>query len=220
MLAYTLVQLFNKGGPIMWPILVAALTAVAVVGERSFWWWRESRKREPARLEKLLAALDNGDLRTAAQLAKGSEDPIIRMIYHGMNHVHSSLQGALHVAAGVELQRAGRFLTVMDTLVTLAPLLGLLGTVTGIFMSFTGLGDAELAVQKVSGGIGEALIATAAGLGIAILALIPFNLLAAKLSRLQFELETAATNIEVMVNAAKQKGFDTLEFRRETTPDA
>ena len=220
MLAYTLVQLFNKGGPIMWPILVAALTAVAVVGERSFWWWRESRKREPARLEKLLAALDNGDLRTAAQLAKGSEDPIIRRIYHGMNHVHSSLQGALQVAAGVELQRAGRFLTVMDTLVTLAPLLGLLGTVTGIFMSFTGLGDAELAVQKVSGGIGEALIATAAGLGIAILALIPFNLFTAKLSRLQFELETAATNIEVMVNAAKQKGFDTLEFRRETTPDA
>jgi len=217
MLAYTLVELFIKGGPIMWPILVASIASVAVVGERTIWWWRESMKREPQRLEKLLAALDNGDFRTAAQLAKGSEDATIRMIYHGMNHVHSSLQGALQVAAGVELQRAGRFLTVMDTLVTLAPLLGLLGTVTGIFNSFTGLGDAELAVQKVSGGIGEALIATAAGLGIAIFSLIPFNLFTAKLSRLQFELETAATNIEVMVNAAKQKGFDTLEFRRETS---
>ena len=218
MFAYTLVELFIKGGPIMWPILIAAIAAVAVVGERSFWWWRESRKREPERLEKLLAALDNGDFRVAAQLSKGSDDPIIRMIYHGMNHVHSSLQGALQVAAGVELQRAGRFLTVMDTLVTLAPLLGLLGTVTGIFMSFTGLGDAELAVQKVSGGIGEALIATAAGLGIAILSLIPFNLFNAKLARLHFELETAATNIEVMVNSAKQRGFDTMEFRREALP--
>lgn len=216
MLAYTLVELFIKGGPIMWPILIAAIAAVAVVGERSFWWWRESRKRDPRRLEKLLAALDNGDFRTAAQLSQGSTDPVIRMVFHGMNHVHSSLQGALQVAAGVELQRAGRFLTVMDTLVTLAPLLGLLGTVTGIFMSFTGLGDAELAVEKVSGGIGEALIATACGLGIAIFALIPFNLFTAKLSRLQFELETAATNIEVMVHAAKQKGFDTMEFRRET----
>jgi len=217
MLAYTLVELFLKGGPIMWPILVASIVAVAVVGERCFWWWRESRKRDPERLEKLLAALDNGDFRTAAQLSKGSDDPVIRMIYHGMNHLHSSLQGALQVAAGVELQRAGRFLTVMDTLVTLAPLMGLLGTVTGIFSSFTGLGDAELAVQKVSGGIGEALIATCAGLGIAILALIPFNLFTAKHSRLQFELETAATNIEVMVNAARQKGFDTSEFRREAT---
>ncbi len=216
MLAYNLYELFVRGGPIMWPILIAAIVAVAVVGERTFWWWRESRKRDPERLEKLLAALDNGDFRTAAQLSKGSDDPVIRMIYHGMNHVHSSLQGALQVAAGVELQRAGRFLTVMDTLVTLAPLLGLLGTVTGIFMSFTGIGDAELAVQKVSGGIGEALIATAAGLGIAIFALTPFNFFTARLSRLQFELETAATNIEVMVNAAKQKGFDTMEFRRET----
>ena len=216
MLAYTLMELFHRGGPIMYPILISALAAVAVVGERTFWWWRESMKRQPERLEKLLAALDNGDFRTAAQLAKDSDDPVIRMIYHGMNHVHSSLQGALQVAAGVELQRAGRFLTVMDTLVTLAPLLGLLGTVTGIFNSFTGLGDAELAVQKVSGGIGEALIATACGLGIAIFALIPFNLFTAKLSRLQFELETAATNIEVMVHAAKQKGFDTMEFRRET----
>lgn len=218
MFAYTLVELFLKGGPIMWPVLVAALAAVAVVGERTFWWIRESRKRDPERLEKLLAALDNGDFRTAAQLSRGSDDPVIRMVYHGLNHVHSSLQGALQVAAGVELQRAGRFLTVMDTLVTLAPLLGLLGTVTGIFGSFTGLGDAELAVQKVSGGIGEALIATCAGLGIAIFALIPFNFFTAKHSRLQFELETAATNIEVMVNAAKQKGFDTSEFRRETTP--
>jgi len=218
MLAYTLVQLFEKGGPIMWPILIAAITAVAVIGERTFWWWRESRKRDPRRLEQLLAALDNGDFPTAARLSEGSEDPVIRMIYHGLNHVHSSLQGALQVAAGVELQRAGRFLTVMDTLVTLAPLLGLLGTVTGIFMSFTGLGDAELAVQKVSGGIGEALIATAAGLGIAIVSLIPFNLFTAKLARLQFELETAATNIEVMVNAAKQKGFDTMDFRKTSTP--
>ncbi len=210
MLAYTLMELFDKGGPIMWPILVAALAAVAVVGERSFWWFRESRRRDPARLEKLLAALENGDQAAAARLSSGSDDPVIRMIFHGLNHVNSSLQGALQVAAGVELQRAGRFLTVMDTLVTLAPLLGLLGTVTGIFNSFTGLGDAEIAVQKVSGGIGEALIATACGLGIAIFALIPFNLFSAKLARLQFELETAATNIEVMVQAAKQ---------RERTPD-
>jgi biopolymer transport protein ExbB len=215
MFAYTLVELFLRGGPIMWPLLIAGIAAVAVVGERAFWWLRESKKRDPQRLEQLLAALDNGDYRAAADLSRGSEDPVIRMIYHGMNHVHSSLQGALQVAAGVELQRAGRFLTVLDTLVTLAPLLGLLGTVTGIFNSFTGLGDAELAVQKVSGGIGEALIATAAGLGIAIFSLIPFNLFHAKLARLQFELETAATNIEVMVEAARKKGYDTTEVRRE-----
>src|SRR5882672_6583873 len=205
MLGNILVKYFEAGGPIMWPILVTAIVAVAVVGERTFWWWRESRRRDPQTLEKIFAALENGDFREVARLAKDSEDPVIRMIWHGMNHYHSSLQGALQVAAGVELQRAGRFLTVMDTLVTLAPLLGLLGTVSGIMGSFTSIGSAELAVEKVTGGIGEALIATACGLGIAILSLIPLNYFSGKLARLQFELETAASNVEVLANGGKLK---------------
>ncbi len=220
MLANILIENFLKGGPVMWPILITALVAVAVIGERVFWWWRESRKRDPRTLEKLFAALENGDFREAWRLSKDSEDPIIRMIWHGMNHYYSSLQGALQVAAGVELQKAGRFLTVMDTLVTLAPLLGLLGTVSGIFRTFLSIGSAtvEGATGQITGGIGEALIATMCGLAIAIISLIPFNYFTRKLAQLQFELETAATNVEVMVTAAKQKGFDTVEFRREDVP--
>ena len=219
MVANILVKYFEAGGPVMWPILITALVAVAVEGERTFWWVRESSKRDPHRLERLFAALENGDFREAAQLSKDSDDPIIRMIWHGMNHFHSSLQGALQVSAGVELQKAGRFLTVMDTLVTLAPLLGLLGTVSGIFRTFLSIGSAtvEGATGQITGGIGEALIATMCGLAIAIFALIPFNYFTRKLAQLQFELESAATNVEVMVTAAKQKGFDTIEFRR---PDA
>src|ERR1044071_3243531 len=136
MLANILVKYFEAGGPVMWPILITAIVAVAVVGERSFWWFRESRKRDPQTLEKLFAALENGDFSEASRLSKDTDDPIIRIIWHGMNRFHSPLQGALQVAAGVELQKAGRFLTVMDTLVTLAPLLGLFGPVSGIFRTF------------------------------------------------------------------------------------
>ena len=142
-------------------------------------------------------------------MARESQDPLIRMIYHGLNHHHSSLQGALQVAAGLELQQAGRFLPALDTLVTLAPLLGLLGTVTGIMGSFTSIGTAELGVTRVTGGIGEALIATACGLGIAIITLIPFNYFNALVAKLQFELEATATNVEVMINNAKQQGLST-----------
>ena len=148
-------------------------------------------------------ALENSDVAAATKIAEGSEDPVIRMVYRGLNHVHTSLQGALQLAAGIELKRAGRFLVVMDTLVTLAPLLGLLGTVTGLMRAFLNIGSAELSVSAVTGGIGEALIATACGLGIAIFALIPFNFFSAKLTQLQFDLETAATNVEVMVGGAK-----------------
>ncbi len=185
----------------MWPILASAIVAVAVVGERSFWWLRESRRRDPQRMEQVLAALENNDVAAAVKISGDSQDPVIRMIHRGLNHVHTSMEGALQLAAGIELERAGRFLTVMDTLVTLAPLLGLLGTVTGLMGTFLHLGTAELAVTSVTGGIGQALIATACGLGIAIFSLIPFNFFNARVARLQFELETAASNVEVMVDA-------------------
>jgi biopolymer transport protein ExbB len=201
MFANIIFAFFQKGGPVMWPILVCALVAVAVVGERTFWWIRESRRRDPKKLEQILAALENGDIAAATSIAEGSRDPVIRMIYRGLNHVHTSMEGALQLAAGIELERAGRFLTVMDTLVTLAPLLGLLGTVTGLMSAFLSIGSSELAVSAVTGGIGVALIATACGLGIAIVSLIPFNFFTARLTRLQFELETAATNVEVMIHA-------------------
>jgi biopolymer transport protein ExbB len=206
MFANIVIQFFLKGGPIMWPILICALVAVAVVGERTFWWLREKGKREPQKLEQILAALENGDVPAAKQWAEGSEDPVIRMMGRGLahlGHTHSSLLGALQLAAGIELKRAGRFLVVMDTLVTLAPLLGLLGTVTGLMRAFLSVGSAELAVSAVTGGIGEALIATACGLGIAIISLIPFNIFSSKVAQLQFELETAATNVEVMVGGGK-----------------
>lgn len=178
MLANIIFQFFLQGGPVMWPILICALVAVAVVGERAFWWWREGQKRDPQKLEQILAALENSDVAAATQIAANSEDPLIRVIRHGLAHVghaHGSLLGALQLAAGIELKRAGRFLTVMDTLVTLAPLLGLLGTVTGLMRAFLHIGSAELSVTAVTGGIGEALIATACGLAIAIFSLIPFN---------------------------------------------
>jgi len=208
MIANIVLEFFLKGGPVMWPILMSALVAVAVVGERAFWWCRESMKRDPQKLIQILAALENKDTTAATKIAEGSDDPVVRVIRHGLEHVghsHGSLLGALQLAAGIELKRAGRFLTVMDTLVTLAPLLGLLGTVTGLMRAFLNIGSAELSVSAVTGGIGEALIATACGLGIAIFSLIPFNFFSARLTQLQFDLETAATNVEVMVMAVKAK---------------
>ena len=204
MFANIIVQFFLKGGPIMWPILGCAFVAIAVVGERLFWWTRESRRRDPAKMEQLLTVLENGDIDGAKKITDGSHDPVLRMIHRALNHVHSSLEGAFQLAAGIEVERAGRFLPVMDTLVTLAPLLGLLGTVTGLMRAFLTIGSAELSVMAVTGGIGEALIATACGLGIAIVSLIPYNYFSGRVTRLQFELETAATNVELMIAAAKQ----------------
>jgi biopolymer transport protein ExbB len=220
MIANIVLEFFLKGGPVMWPILICALVAVAVVGERAFWWCRESTRRDPQKLMQILAALENKDTAAASKIAEGSEDPVVRVIRHGLGHVghsHGSLLGALQLSAGIELKRAGRFLMVMDTLVTLAPLLGLLGTVTGLMSAFLHIGSAELSVSGVTGGIGQALIATACGLGIAIFSLIPFNYFTARVAQLQFDLETAATNVEVMAGAGAKTG-DTVHLRKPEAP--
>jgi Biopolymer transport proteins len=185
----------------MWPILIVSIVALTVVLERCIWWGGRWFRRDPKRIEKVFTAIENGDTAEASRLSRGSRDPVLRMLWNGLNHQHSSLEAALQVAAGIEIKRAGRFLVVMDTLVTLAPLLGLLGTITGLIKSFSFLGNEELAVQAVTGGIAEALIATACGLGIAIFALIPFNFFTSRVSNLEFELQTAATNLEVMLHA-------------------
>jgi biopolymer transport protein ExbB len=196
-----LIDKFHKGGPIMWPILVVSIVALTVVLERCIWWGGRWFRRDPKRIEKVFTAIENDDTAEASRLSRSSRDPVLRMLWNGLNHQHSSLEAALQVAAGIEIKRAGRFLVVMDTLVTLAPLLGLLGTITGLIRSFSFLGNEELAVQAVTGGIAEALIATACGLGIAIFALIPFNFFTSRVSNLEFELQTAATNLEVMLHA-------------------
>ena len=200
-----IIDKFHKGGPIMWPILIVSIVALTVVIERVFWWSGRWFRRDPKRIEKVFTAIEVNDVTEASRLSRDSRDPVLRMMWNGLNHQHASLQGALQVAAGIEIKRAGRFLVVMDTLVTLAPLLGLLGTVTGLIRAFGALGNEELAIVAVTGGIAEALIATACGLGIAIFALIPFNFFTSRVSNLEFELQTAATNLEVMLEAQSKE---------------
>ena len=204
-LANAVVDLFHKGGPIMYPIAVVTVVAVCIFVERVLWWLRFAAKRSTKQLDEVYEKLEVGDLAQAISHSAGSGDPVVRMIHHGLNHRHASMQGALEVAAGKELRDAGRYLSAMDTIVTLAPLLGLLGTVTGIMGSFTSIGSSELAVEKVTGGIGEALIATAAGLGIAIGTLVPMNYFHSRLAALKFDLEAAANNVLIL---AAQHGFD------------
>ena len=193
------VDTFFKGGPVMYPILVVSIIAVAVVLERLIWWLRQKSLRESAKLEKIFGAIEQGQVQDASEMARTSQDPRLRTVWHGLNHHHTTMQSALQVASGLEIQRASRFLTIMDTIITLAPLLGLLGTVTGIMGAFNAVGQNGLDPSSVSAGIGEALIATACGLSIAMGTLIPYNWFTSKVEQLKFELETVATNLEVML---------------------
>jgi biopolymer transport protein ExbB len=202
LLANAAVDLFLKGGPIMYPLLLAGLVGIAVVAERLLWWVRVAGRRDARAVAAALAAAEVGDWAAAEKAVAQSADPVARVLRTGLAHRSGAFEGAVQVASAAELREAARYIGVLDTLVTLAPLLGLLGTVTGIMGSFNSIGSDELAVAKVTGGIGEALIATAAGLGIAIATLLPLNVLSARLTGLQADLEAAATALQVAI----QKG--------------
>jgi biopolymer transport protein ExbB len=195
------IQIFEKGGPVMWPLLFTSIVALTVVIERIFFILRERRRRQPDVVEGILSSVERGDVAAAASLAEGSGDPVARMLTYALHHREGALSNALLRAASRELGRFNRGLAVLDTVITLAPLLGLLGTVTGMIHAFGLIGGQELeAPAAITGGVAEALIATAFGLGIAITALIPFNYLNARLEEARQELQDAATHLELLVS--------------------
>jgi biopolymer transport protein ExbB len=195
-----MIQTFLKGGPIMWPLLITSLVALTVVLERLSFIFSERKKRDPETVESILLAVEQGKTQEALLVAPHSEDFIARTLTYALTHREKSLSNALLRAANLELQRFNRGLSVLDTIITLAPLLGLLGTVTGMIHAFGLLGTQELAAPAaITGGIAEALIATAFGLGIAIISLIPFNYLNARLEEARHEIEDTASHLELLL---------------------
>ena len=192
-------DLFFKGGPIMWPILFCLIAALAVVAERALWWWSLHKRTRFDVLNECYAAVAAGDFESALHHSSKGNDPFLRTLRDGILHAHTSMLGAMQLRATDEIEHSEKRLWVLSTFITLAPLLGLLGTVTGIMHSFNFVGDEQLAATKVSGGIAEALIATACGLGIAIATLLPYNVFSTRVERAVAEIEEQATRLELIL---------------------
>jgi biopolymer transport protein ExbB len=193
-----MIELFYKGGPIMWPLLCASVVALTVALERLAFALLEAVRRNPRQLEEVLSLVAQGDVSGARKAGAVTGDFVVRALVTALAHEKVFAEAMLH-SANQELQRYLRGLALLDTIITLAPLLGLLGTVTGMINSFGMLGGAELgAPAAITGGIAEALIATAFGLLVAITALLPFNFLNALEEKARLALQNAASEVELL----------------------
>ena len=203
-----MIQIFLKGGPVMWPLLLTSLVALTVVFERLWFTIRESALRQPEAVARICAAAERGEFDVAQAAGKGSQDYIARILTYALSHRDISYSSAVLQASACELQRFNRGISLLDTIVTLAPLEGLFGTVTGMIHAFGLLGASELgAPTTITGGIAEALIATAFGLLIAMVALLPFNYLNARLEQARLEIENAAAQVEMLLMRARKNAF-------------
>jgi biopolymer transport protein ExbB len=140
-----------------------------------------------------------GDWESVREKIKDSKDYIIRILISGILHREFSMTKAMESATAEEIKRMRQYMGVIDTMITVAPLLGIFGTVIGIIFSFEALGTSGIQDPKaVTSGIAQALITTAAGLGIAILSVFPYNYFNSRVEKAALDIEKYATSLEIV----------------------
>jgi len=171
-----MLEWISQAGPLIYPLLGCSFLSLVIIIERSLYWWGKRRVQEDERLEEILQRLESGDLDEALALLPDSGEGVIRVLERVLAQPQGSAAEVLALAIAEEHRDMRRHMDLLETIITISPLLGILGTVTGIIHSFNFLGMSEVpAPQEVCRGIAEALLTTAAGLAIAIPALVFHN---------------------------------------------
>jgi len=200
-----MIDVFFKGGPIMYPLLICSILALTVIIERTIFWIVEDHRRDRALVDKVLSLAERGDWAAVRARIGDSKDFIIKILVAGILHREFSMVKAMETAASDELDRMRQHLRILDTMITVSPLLGIFGTVIGIILSFRILGSAGIEEpQAVTAGIAQALITTASGLGIAILSLFPFNYFNSRVDKAAATIEKYATSLEIVYEKLNQ----------------
>jgi biopolymer transport protein ExbB len=191
----SIVQTLAKGGPVMIPLLACSVVALAVVVERIGFWWRHGGEEAA---ERALELAERGKLDEALEVARGAREAGARVVAAGLAERQAPPAAAMEAAAQAEMKRLRSYLPVLDTIITLSPLLGLLGTVTGMIAAFGILSTTGMnQPTAITGGVAEALIATAAGLAIAIVTLVPYNYFTARAEQAMDAMERLASRLDL-----------------------
>lgn len=173
-------KLFTSGGVVVWPLLAASILVVALILERSLFWW-QIYKRQDQVVKRFLVDYAQHPKPAIQQLEDEQSLPMVRIFLAALSLDQATpdeFKLALESAAQAEIPLLKRFSTVFETVVGLAPLLGLLGTILGLISALSSLQIGDVGTAKAAGvtaGIGEALVSTAIGLVVAMVTLLFAN---------------------------------------------
>jgi biopolymer transport protein ExbB len=192
-----IINLLISGGWMMIPIIGCSILALTISIERFIY----LKKFGASRLApKMLSLIEQEKFTDALSLAENQTSPVLRVISTGILQRADQPSKAMEAAAIAEITKMKRGLPLLDTVITLGPLLGLLGTIIGMINSFGIMSESGLGnPQAVTGGVAEALVCTAAGIFVAVTTLIPYNFFLARLEEESEKMEHYATKTEAVL---------------------
>jgi len=195
-------QLFLAGGPVMWPILLCSVFAAAIIFEK-FWHLHKITMDTQDFLGKILEKVKRHEIKDALQICDATNSPIANILKAGIlkyDRPRAQIIEAIEDASLYEIPRIEKNLTALATIAHVSPLLGLLGTVTGMVRCFQSIQVKAAGLHPVlpgdlAGGVWEALLATVAGLIVAIPTFVAYNYLVSRINHFILEMEKTSTEL-------------------------
>ena len=202
-------ELIKAGGWVMWPLILCSIAALAIIAER-LWTLQKKSVMPPALLGQVQQWLERKELDESRLTLLRESSPLGRVLAAGLanrQHAHEVLKEAIEDAGRHMLPELERYLNTLGTIAAIAPFLGLLGTVLGMIQMFGGIGSHGLGDPSiVASGISQALVATAAGLAVAIPSLMFYRYLRGRVDELTVDLEQEALKLVEILRGTRAKG--------------
>lgn len=175
-------DLMARGGVVMWPLLLLSIFGLALCFERAWFWITTNHPGRTAKFARVARHLRDGDHAAARALIEDDRSVYGNLVRQMLDE--NASDAVVTEAVDRQRPRMDRFMPTLGTIITAAPMLGILGTVTGIIAAFKVLSDAMVTdPSKIGAGIAEALLTTVAGLIIALVVLFPYNAYRAQIDR-------------------------------------
>jgi biopolymer transport protein ExbB len=201
-------ELVQAGGWVMWPIILCSIAAVSIIGER-FWSLQKKYVSPPNLVEQVQQWLARKELDQARIVLLRNSSPLGRVLASGLvnrNHEREIIKESIEDTGRHVVPELERYLNTLGTIAAISPFLGLLGTVLGMIQMFAGVSTQGIGdPAAVAGGIAQALITTAAGLVVAIFALMFYRYFRGRIGELLLDMEQQAIKMVEILHGERER---------------